>query len=84
MENNHLTTHVSDIYIETFTNLIKLNQKNNEFALTVTVPEVAKLLRINTTKAYEMVKTGTIPSRKFGKRIVIPITSLIRWLDDVA
>jgi excisionase family DNA binding protein len=39
---------------------------------TYTVHEVAKVLGIGRTCAYEGVRTGAIPSIKIGGRIVIP------------
>jgi len=40
--------------------------------LTLTIPEVAKLLRIGRGTAYEAVRTGLIPSLHFGRCIRIP------------
>ena len=50
--------------------------------LTLTVPEAAKLLRIGRATAYEAVKTGTLPSLKFGRRVVIPYSALERLLNE--
>ena len=36
------------------------------------VQEVAKLLDINVTKAYELVRRRDFPALRIGKRIVIP------------
>jgi excisionase family DNA binding protein len=38
---------------------------------TYTVPEVAALLGISRSTAYECVRRGEIPSRRFGRRIVV-------------
>lgn len=38
----------------------------------LTVAEVQKILRISRGKAYELVKTGEIPSTKIGDSIRIP------------
>lgn len=40
--------------------------------LTLTIPEVAKILRIGRTTAYEAVRTGQIPSLRFGRVIRVP------------
>ncbi|MBT9143405.1 MAG: putative DNA-binding proteinA [Syntrophomonadaceae bacterium] len=50
--------------------------------LTLTVEEVAKLLRISRASAYESVRTGQIPSVRFGRTIRIPRCALLRLLDD--
>ena len=38
---------------------------------TYTVPEVAALVGISRSTAYECVRRGEIPSRRFGRRIVV-------------
>jgi excisionase family DNA binding protein len=38
---------------------------------TYTVPEVAALLGISRSTAYECVRRGEIPARRFGRRIVV-------------
>ncbi|MDO8392486.1 MAG: helix-turn-helix domain-containing protein [Actinomycetota bacterium] len=43
---------------------------------TYTVEEVASLLGISRATAYECVRRGDIPSRRFGRRIVIPQAEL--------
>ena len=45
-----------------------------------TVEEVAKILRIGRNAAYAAVKSGEIPSRKLGSRILVPKFALDRWL----
>ena len=44
--------------------------------LTLTVVEAAKMLGISRGLAYEMVRTGEIPSIRFGKRILVPRRAL--------
>jgi len=46
----------------------------------LTVPEVAKILRIGRTKAYELVRDDIIPSIRLGKHIRVPLVSLKKWL----
>lgn len=41
-------------------------------SLTVSVEEAAKLLGIGRNMAYDAVRTGQLPSIKFGKRILVP------------
>jgi len=38
---------------------------------TYTVPEVAELVGISRSTAYDCVRRGEIPSRRFGRRIVV-------------
>jgi excisionase family DNA binding protein len=44
--------------------------------LTLTVEQTAKLLGIGRSTAYELVRTGDIPSLRLGRRIVVPRQSL--------
>ncbi len=44
----------------------------NDERTVLTVTEVAKLLRIGRNLAYELVARGEIPSRRLGRRILIP------------
>jgi excisionase family DNA binding protein len=47
--------------------------------LTLTVDEVAGLLGVSRSTAYECVRTGEIPSVTFGRRILVPK----RWLESL-
>jgi len=49
--------------------------------VTMTVPEVAQLLGISRSSAYEAVKAGELPSRRLGGRLFIPVVALRRWLE---
>ena len=49
--------------------------------LCLTVPEVAKLLGISRNFAYELVKRGELPARRFGKRLLIPRVALEKMLE---
>jgi excisionase family DNA binding protein len=51
-----------------------------EGRLTISVEEVAEVLGISRSSAYEAVRTGQLPSRRLGRRIVVPIPLLLDWL----
>ena len=55
-----------------------------EDKLVYSVTEIAKLLDIGRSKAYELVRSGTIPSLRLGRRIVIPKLALSRFLAECA
>ena len=57
---------------------------NQENTLVYSVVEVAALLGIGRSKAYELVRSGTIPSLRLGRRIVIPKLALSRFLAECA
>jgi excisionase family DNA binding protein len=49
---------------------------------TYTVEEVAHILGISRTIAYESVRRGEIEARRFGRRVVIPTVVIDRLLDN--
>ena len=54
---------------------------NDVQKLVYTVKEAAEVLSIGISKAYELVNQNIIPNKKIGKRIVIPIESLDKWIN---
>lgn len=54
----------------------------DEQRITYSVEEVAELLGISRTTAYECVHRGEIPSRRFGRRVVILRHELNALLTD--
>lgn len=53
---------------------------------TYTVEEVARILGISRTTAYESVRRGEIRARRFGRRVVIPtivVDQLLGATDDL-
>ncbi|MGG2059675.1 helix-turn-helix domain-containing protein [Priestia megaterium] len=50
--------------------------------ITLRVEEVAKIMRISKTVAYELVKSEMFPSIKIGRRIVIPRDAFLNWLNN--
>jgi excisionase family DNA binding protein len=55
-----------------------------ENKLIYSVIEMAELLGIGRSKAYELVRSGTIPSLRLGRRIIIPKLALSRFLAECA
>lgn len=60
------------------------NYKNifKDEADVLTVPDVARLLKIGKNNAYELIKKGDIPAIKLGRKIIVPKNSLIEFLLD--
>ena len=52
--------------------------------LTFTVEEAGELLGISRALAYEMARTGRLPTLRFGKRIVVPKKAIENMLDRSA
>jgi excisionase family DNA binding protein len=55
-------------------------QDGSSYAHVITVEEAAKLLRISRGSAYEAVRTGEIPTVRFGRRILVPRARLLQML----
>ena len=51
-----------------------------EHRITLSVEEVAALLGLGRTAAYEAARRGEIPSRRLGRRVVVPVPALLEWL----
>ncbi len=49
--------------------------------LVLTVEEAAGMLRISRGLAYEMVRTGRLPSIRLGRRLLVPRSALERMLE---
>ena len=46
----------------------------------LTVDEVAEILDISRTSAYQACHRRVIPSRRLGRRILIPVPAFVEWL----
>ncbi len=51
-----------------------------EHRIALTVEEVASLLGLGRTAAYEAARRGQIPSRRLGRRVIVPVPALLEWL----
>ncbi len=61
---------------------IKLISSKEELPLFMTVQDVAIVMRINKTKAYELAKSEGFPSMRLGKRIIVPKESFLEWVEN--
>ena len=50
--------------------------------LTYTVPEAAEVLGLNRNTVYELCKTEGFPCIHIGKRLLIPVDGLHRWVNS--
>lgn len=48
--------------------------------ITISVEEAASLLGLGRTAAYEAARRGEIPSRRLGRRVIVPVPALLEWL----
>jgi len=47
---------------------------------TITVEQTAELLGLGRTAAYEAARRGEFPTRRLGRRVVVPVPALLEWL----
>jgi len=50
--------------------------------LTITVDEAARELGISRALAYEMARTGKLPTLRFGRRFVVPRKAIDQLLEN--
>ena len=54
----------------------------DELPLMLYVSQVAEVLGIGRTNAYELVKEKDFPSLNIGSRIVVPKDKFIQWIEE--
>lgn len=48
----------------------------------VSVAEAAKMIGISINRAYELVRSGEMPAKHVGKRWLVPLAALEKWLEE--
>jgi excisionase family DNA binding protein len=48
---------------------------------TITIDQTAKLLGLGRTAAYDAARRGELPTRRLGRRLLVPVPALIAWLE---
>lgn len=52
--------------------------------VTLTVEEAAGLLGLGRSAAYDAARRGQLPTRRLGRRVVVPVPALLEWLGHSA
>ncbi len=47
---------------------------------TISVEQAAQVLGLGRTAAYEAARRGEFPTRRLGRRLVVPVPALLEWL----
>jgi excisionase family DNA binding protein len=47
---------------------------------TISVEQAATVLGMGRTAAYEAARRGEFPTRRLGRRVVVPVPALLEWL----
>lgn len=48
---------------------------------TITIEQTAKLLGLGRTAAYDAARRGELPTRRLGRRLLVPVPALLAWLE---
>ena len=48
--------------------------------VTISVEQAAQILGLGRTAAYEAARRGEFPTRRLGRRVVVPVPALLEWL----
>jgi excisionase family DNA binding protein len=47
---------------------------------TITIEQTAQLLGLGRTAAYDAARRGELPTRRLGRRLLVPVPALLDWL----
>lgn len=47
---------------------------------TITVEQAARVLGLGRTAAYDAARRGELPTRRLGRRLLVPVPALLDWL----
>ncbi len=47
---------------------------------TITVEQTAQVLGLGRTTTYDAVRRGELPTRRLGRRLLVPVPALLEWL----
>jgi excisionase family DNA binding protein len=47
---------------------------------TITIEQAAQLLGLGRSAAYDAARRGEFPTRRLGRRLVVPVPALLEWL----
>jgi excisionase family DNA binding protein len=47
---------------------------------TITIEQAAQLIGVGRSAAYEAARRGELPTRRLGRRLLVPVPALLDWL----
>ncbi len=47
---------------------------------TISVEQAAQVIGLGRTAAYDAARRGELPTRRLGRRLVVPVPALLTWL----
>ena len=49
---------------------------------TITIEEAGRLIGLRRSTAYAAAQRGQLPTRRVGRRLLVPVPAFLRWLGD--
>lgn len=71
---------VEDTSIEKLVEIQSLALVNTYHATCFDIKQLQEVLGVGETNAYRLVRSGKLPSRTIGKRKIVPVSALARFL----
>lgn len=47
---------------------------------TITIEQTAQVLGLGRTATYDAARRGELPTRRLGRRLLVPVPALLEWL----
>lgn len=57
---------------------LRIDQFTNR--ATITIEQTAQLIGLGRTAAYDAARRGELPTRRLGRRLLVPVPALLEWL----
>lgn len=51
---------------------------------TITIEEAGRLIGLRRSTAYEAARRGQLPTRRVGRRLLVPVPAFLVWLGDTS
>lgn len=59
-----------------------MNTQRNDTLKLLTIDDVAGILNVKVTRAYELARTGMIPTVRLGRQVRVDERRLIAWIEE--
>lgn len=60
-----------------------MEKKISDYPDVITIDDLCEILHIGKIKAYELLKTQTIKNRRLGKKFIIPLKSVQKFINGI-
>ena len=60
-----------------------MEKKISDYPDVISIDDLCEILHIGKIKAYELLKTQTIKNRRLGKKFIIPLKSVQKFINGI-